>query len=60
MTDKFTAIKNGTLVYGPLILKETDKMIGQCGLTMQQWKDQEVLEIGLSVRKITLASGICH
>ena len=28
------------------ILKVTDKMIGQCGLTMQQWKDQEVLEIG--------------
>ena len=27
------------------VLKETDKMIGQCGLTMQQWKDQEVLEI---------------
>lgn len=28
------------------VLKETDKMIGQCGLTMQQWKDQEVLDIG--------------
>lgn len=28
------------------VLKETDKMIGQCGLTMRQWKDQEVLEIG--------------
>lgn len=28
------------------VLKETDKMIGQCRLTMQQWKDQEVLEIG--------------
>lgn len=28
------------------VLKETDKMIEQCGLTMQQWKDQEVLEIG--------------
>ena len=28
------------------VLKETDKMIGQCGLTMQQWKDREVLEIG--------------
>lgn len=28
------------------VLKETDKMIGQCGLTIQQWKDQEVLEIG--------------
>lgn len=29
-----------------VILKETDKMIGQCGLTIQQWKDSEVLEIG--------------
>lgn len=28
------------------ILKESDEMIGQCGLTMQQWKDKEVLEIG--------------
>ena len=29
-----------------VIPKETNQMIGQCGLTMQQWKDQEVLEIG--------------
>lgn len=29
-----------------VILKETDTMIGQCGLTMQAWKDMEVLEIG--------------
>ncbi len=29
-----------------VILKETEEMIGQCGLTMQPWKDQEVLEIG--------------
>lgn len=29
-----------------VILKETDKMIGQCGLTIQPWKDEEVLEIG--------------
>lgn len=28
------------------VLKETDEMIGQCGLTMQQWKEREVLEIG--------------
>ena len=27
-------------------LKETDEMIGQCGLTMQPWKETEVLEIG--------------
>lgn len=29
-----------------VILKETDEMIGQCGLTMQPWKGREVLEIG--------------
>ncbi len=29
-----------------VILKETDDMIGQCGLTMQPWKETEVLEIG--------------
>ena len=29
-----------------VILKETDEMIGQCGLTMQPWKGTEVLEIG--------------
>lgn len=29
-----------------VILKETDKLIGQCGLTMQPWKNGEVLEIG--------------
>ncbi len=29
-----------------VILKQTDEMIGQCGLTMQPWKDREVLEIG--------------
>lgn len=29
-----------------VILKETKELIGQCGLTMQPWKDTEVLEIG--------------
>lgn len=29
-----------------VILKETSEMIGQCGLTMQQWKNTELLEIG--------------
>lgn len=29
-----------------VILKETEEMIGQCGLTMQPWKEEEVLEIG--------------
>lgn len=29
-----------------VILKENEEMIGQCGLTMQPWKNEEVLEIG--------------
>lgn len=29
-----------------VVLKESDELIGQCGLTMQPWKDTEVLEIG--------------
>lgn len=29
-----------------VVLKETNEMIGQCGLTMQPWKESEVLEIG--------------
>ena len=29
-----------------VVLKETNEMIGQCGITVQPWKDREVLEIG--------------
>lgn len=29
-----------------VVLKENDRMIGQCGLTMQPWHNEEVLEIG--------------
>ena len=29
-----------------VVLKENGEMIGQCGLTMQPWKEDEVLEIG--------------
>ena len=34
-----------------VILKESGELIGQCGLTMQQWKDSEVLEIGYLFRR---------
>lgn len=34
-----------------VILKETGEMIGQCGLTVQQWKGREVLEIGYLFRR---------
>ena len=29
-----------------VVLKENKEMIGQCGLTIQPWKEDEVLEIG--------------
>lgn len=34
-----------------VVLKKTDKMIGQCGLTMQPWYDEEVLEVGYLFQK---------
>ncbi len=34
-----------------VILKETEELIGQCGLTMQPWKDREVLEVGYLFRR---------
>lgn len=34
-----------------VVLKETGEMIGQCGLTMQPWKDQELLEVGYLFRR---------
>ncbi len=40
-----------------VILKETDEMIGQCGLTMQSWKDVEVLEIGYLLERLYWHNG---
>lgn len=34
-----------------VILKETDEMIGQCGLTMQDYNGREVLEVGYLFQK---------
>ena len=40
-----------------VILKESDEMIGQCGLTMQPWKEEEVLEIGYLFNRSHLHKG---
>lgn len=40
-----------------VILKETDEMIGQCGLTMQPWKGGEVLEIGYLFERLYWHNG---
>lgn len=34
-----------------VVLKETNKMIGQCGLTMQSWREKRLLEIGYLFQK---------
>lgn len=34
-----------------VVLKETNEMIGQCGLTLQHWREEEVLEIGYLFQK---------
>ncbi len=34
-----------------MILKENNEMIGQCGLTMQNWEDKQVLEVGYLFQK---------
>lgn len=34
-----------------VVLKETDEMIGQCGLTFQPWNGKDVLEIGYLFQK---------
>ena len=42
-----------TLGYGlwAVVRKETGEMIGQCGLTIQHWEGEEVLEIGYLFQK---------
>ncbi|MDE6851492.1 MAG: GNAT family N-acetyltransferase [Lachnospiraceae bacterium] len=40
-----------------VILKETGEMIGQCGLTMQPWKDQELLEVGYLFQRLFWHNG---
>lgn len=43
-----------TLGFGlwAVVLKETGKMIGQCGLTYQHWRGEQVLEIGYLFQKV--------
>lgn len=40
-----------------VILKQTGEMIGQCGLTMQPWKESDVLEIGYLFERVYWHNG---
>ena len=43
--------KQNRMEIGSRAVQESGELIGQCGLTMQQWKDEEVLEIGYLFNK---------
>lgn len=43
-------LHNGYCLFA-VIEKESNQMIGQCGLTMQTWKDERLLEIGYLFKK---------
>ena len=43
--------KYGRFGLWAVVCRETGQMIGQCGLTMQPWKDRELLEIGYLLQK---------
>ena len=34
-----------------IILKENGEMVGQCGILMQSYKDQQIIEIGYHLQK---------
>lgn len=43
--------KNNGFGLWAVILKETDEMIGQCGLTIQEYNNKKVLEVGYLFQK---------
>ena len=48
---QFTRYKDYGFGLWAVILKETDEMIGQCGLTMQDYNNRQVLEVGYLFQK---------
>ena len=46
LTRQFKRYENYGYGLWAVVLKENNQMIGQCGITMQMWKKEEVMEIG--------------
>ena len=51
MSRNFTRYTEHGFGLWAVALKETNEMIGQCGLTMQSWREKELLEIGYLFQK---------
>ncbi|WP_371298123.1 GNAT family N-acetyltransferase [Paraeggerthella sp.] len=41
-----------------VVLKETDRMIGQCGVTLQEYRDAQVMEVGYLFMKAFWHRGV--
>lgn len=51
LDNQLKRFESGGLGLHAVILKQSGEMIGQCGLTMQPWKQSTVLEIGYLFQK---------
>ncbi len=51
LTNQINRQQDKGLGLNAVLLKETGEMIGQCGLTLQNWKEQTLLEIGYLFQK---------
>lgn len=51
LTNQINRQQDKGLGLNAVLLKETGEMIGQCGLTLQSWKEQTLLEIGYLFQK---------
>lgn len=51
LTNQINRQQDKGLGLNAVSLKETGEMIGQCGLTLQSWKEQTLLEIGYLFQK---------
>lgn len=51
LTNQINRQRDKGLGLNAVLLKGTGEMIGQCGLTLQSWKEQTLLEIGYLFQK---------
>lgn len=51
LSNQLSNYKNYGFGFWAIISKETKEMIGQCGLTIQNWNNKQLLEIGYLLQK---------
>ena len=59
LNKQFARYENDGFGLWAVVLKETDEMIGQCGLTMQDVEGRQVVEVGYLFQKAFWHKGYC-